>query len=54
MPQNAASDQGLQCLLTGISNRNGIKIKKSIRHPLVLKWTRPVDKDGNVHLANMG
>ena len=33
MPQNAASDQGLHCLLTGISIRNRIKMKKYTRHP---------------------
>ena len=34
-PQNAASDQGLHCLLTGISIRNRIKMKKL--HPTPLK-----------------
>ena len=29
---NAASDQGLHCLLTGISIRNKIKMKKYTRH----------------------
>ena len=32
-PQNAASDQGLHCLLTGIYIRNRIKMKKCTRHP---------------------
>ena len=32
-PQNLASDQGLHCLLTGISIRNRIKMEKYIRHP---------------------
>ena len=32
-PQNAASDQGLHCLLAGISIRNRIKMKKYTRHP---------------------
>ena len=47
--QNAASDQGLHCLLTGISIRNKIKMKRYTRHPLNWKWTRPVDIDGRVH-----
>ena len=32
-PQNAASDQGLHCLLTEISIQNRIKMKKYTRHP---------------------
>ena len=32
-PSSAASDQGLHCLLTGISIRNRIKMKKYTRHP---------------------
>ena len=32
-PQNATSDQGLHCLLTGISIRNRIKLKKYTGHP---------------------
>ena len=51
--KQCTSDQGLHCLLTGIANRNRIKMKKSTRHPLILKWT-PTDKDGKVHCANMG
>ena len=31
--QNAASDQGLHCLLTGISIQKSIKMKKYTRHP---------------------
>ena len=33
--QNAASDQGLHCLLTGISIRNRIKMTKYTRHPKI-------------------
>ena len=33
MPQNAASDQGQQCLLTGISIQNIIKMKTSTGNP---------------------
>ena len=47
--QNAASDQGLHCLLTGISIRNRIKMKTYTRHPYNRKWTLPIDKDGRVH-----
>ena len=32
-PQNAASDQCLHCLLTGISIRNRIKMKKYTKYP---------------------
>ena len=32
---NAASDQGLHCLLTGISIQNRIKMKKYTRHPKI-------------------
>ena len=31
-----------------------IKMKKYTTHPLIEKWTRPVDKDGEVHQANVG
>ena len=31
-PQNTASDQDLDCLLTGISIKNKMKIKKDSRH----------------------
>ena len=52
-PQNAASDQGLHCLLTGISIRNRIKMKTYTISPLNWKWTCPVDKDGRVHQVNV-
>ena len=32
-PQNAATDQGLHCLHTGISIKSRIKMKKYTRHP---------------------
>ena len=35
--QNAASDQDLHCLLTGISIKYQIKMKKSIADPLKFK-----------------
>ena len=37
MPQNAASDEGLLCLVTGISINNKIKIKKVLQTPLKLE-----------------
>ena len=45
----AASDQGLHCLLTGISIENRIKINKDTTRPYNWKWTRPIDMDGRVH-----
>ena len=36
-PQNAAPDQGLHCLLTGISIQNQIKMKKVHLAPLKLE-----------------
>ena len=33
MPQNMASDQYLHCLLTEISIKNDIKMKKYTKHP---------------------
>ena len=33
MPQNAASDQGVHCFLTGISMQNTVKVKLFIRNP---------------------
>ena len=49
MPQNAASDQGIQCLLTGITIYNEIEMKKYNRiNPLNEKLTRPVNKCGTV------
>ena len=33
-PQNAASDQGLHCLLTGIAIKNMLRMKNDTRHPL--------------------
>ena len=44
-PQNAASDQGLHCLVTGISMQNTVKVKIFTGHPKNYKWTRPNDKD---------
>ena len=51
--QKAASDQGLHCLLIGISIKNKIKMKKST--PATHKngnGLNPIDMDGIVHLAN--
>ena len=45
MSQNVASDQGLNCLHTGIFIEN--KMKKYARHPLNLKWT--IGKAGEIH-----
>ena len=50
--KNAAWDQGLHYLLTGISIGNKMKTKKYTRHPYIWKWARPIDKDGKVHWAN--
>ena len=33
IPQNAASDQGIRCLLAGISWENTLKVKASTRNP---------------------
>ena len=43
---DAASEQGLHCLHTGISIKNKIKMKKFTRHPL--------KKNGIVQLIRMG
>ena len=42
-PQNAASDKGLHCLLTGISIQNRTKMKKIHLTPL------KCEMDGKVH-----
>ena len=44
MPQKAASDQGLHCLRTGISNKNTIKNEKL--HQIPLKWQ--MDLEANI------
>ena len=52
--QNAVSDQGLHCLLTGISLKNRTKIKKKHQPPLTQKmdssnwygWNSPLGKYG--------
>ena len=49
LDQNAASDQGLHYLLTGIAIENKIKMLKYTRYLLNEKWTRPINKDGIVH-----
>ena len=49
MLQNKAFDQGLYCLLTGISIKNKMKVEKYTRHPLSKKWTWQINKDGIVH-----
>ena len=43
-PQNAASDQGLHCLLTEYSVETKIMRKNTTQHPLKLKWIGPIDK----------
>ena len=53
-PQNASSDLGLHCLLTQMSIKNMIKMKKVHQTPLNEKWTCPIDKDGKVHQSNVG
>ena len=50
-PQNAASDQGLHLLHTGVSIRNIVKPKKYTWHTLHDKWTRSIYKDGSVCVA---
>ena len=37
MPQNAASDQGLHCLLTGISIKTKMKMKTVHQPPLKIE-----------------
>ena len=50
---NAASDQGLHCLLTECSNKFEKKQKKRLT-PLNWKWARPSDKGRKFHSASMG
>ena len=40
-PHNAASDQGLYCLLSECSFDNWIKIENTTQQPLKMKWTGP-------------
>ena len=47
-PQNKVSDQGLHCLLTGISIGNRMKIKTKSKPDTL---NRPIDNDGRVHYA---
>ena len=49
--KNAASDQDLHCLHTGISIKTMIKVKKYTSHSINEQLTRPVNKDEIVHLA---
>ena len=42
MPHNVASDQVLQCLLTGFSIKNRIKVIKRPDNPTNDKWTHPI------------
>ena len=51
-PHNVASDQGLQCLLTGFSIKNRIKAIDTT--PLNDKWTRPKYNNGRVYQYTMG
>ena len=51
MPQNAASDQGLHCLLKESSIRISIKMKNTTNQHLKLKWTGPIDNNGKFHSA---
>ena len=53
-PHNAASDQGLHCLLTAIFVLNQINLKKYTLYPLSSKWTLPIYKSGKVHPTTMG
>ena len=48
-PRSDAADQGLHCLLVGISIRNRFKMKKYTRHLLNEKLTSPIYKAGIVH-----
>ena len=48
---NAATNQGLHCLLTEYSNKFEQKRKKTHPTPLNWKWARPSDKGRNVHSA---
>ena len=54
MSQNAASHQGLFCLLTQISSKNEIKNEKYSWCPLKLKWNHLNDKDGKVQFSHYG
>ena len=53
-PQNAASDQGLHCLLTECPIKFEYKIKNTTQEPFKRKWTYPTDKSGTFHSALMG
>ena len=52
--RSAASDQGLHCLHTERYIQNGIKMKNTTQLPLKRKWTVPIDRNGNFHLALKG
>ena len=51
---DAASDQGLHCLLTECSIKTGIKMKTVAQRPLKRKWTGPISISGKIHSASMG
>ena len=42
------------CLLTEITIKNTIKMKKYTKHPLNEKWTLPINQDGTVHWGKKG
>ena len=54
MPQNAASHQGLHCLLKECSVKIWIKTKNTTHQTLKLKWTGSFDKSGKFHIAKIG
>ena len=51
MPQNAASDQGLQCLLTECSIERINNEKTTTEQPFKLKRTGPINKNGKFHFS---
>ena len=52
-PQNVASNQALNCLLTEYSIKNWIKKewKNTNQQPFKRKWTGTIDKSGKFHSA---
>ena len=46
--------EGLHCLLSEICIKIWIKTKNGTQQSLKQKWTYPIDKGRQVHLAQMG
>ena len=51
-PQNAASDQGLHCLLTELSIEILINMKNPPQQPFKRKWTGQINSTGKDHSAD--